>query len=141
MGAAVISAEVADTVVLPLLRQGVPDGQIREVLEDHHGITVSEQAIAARRRRLELPPATEVHRYSDLIPWRVRKADTNRHPVIMLRALGRQRAGRPLSQARRAELRNWIDARERTQTVVTYDRERGFRYVPRRADDVGYSRR
>lgn len=90
---------------------------------------------AAFRRRRGLPRRNM--RDLELIPWRMRDEHMQAYPVIMLRAVARERAGKNLSDRERRRVKTWLADRERDDTVVHYDAdtEQGFFYVPRGEDD------
>lgn len=78
----------------------------------------------------------------DLIPWRVMPQHISRHAVAMLRALGRKRAGYPLSEREERELASLLGRLREADAVIHYepDTEDGFFYVTRQPGDAEYVR-
>lgn len=71
----------------------------------------------------------------NLMPWAVRPEHRWAYPAKMLRFEGRRRAGKPLRPKDEHELDNFIARRVEENTVVHYDPDFGFAYVPRQPGD------
>ena len=82
-----------------------------------------------------------ISRDRELIPWAVAAEHRWDYPVAMLRLEARRREGRPLLPDDRDRLRAWTARLNRDRTVVEYDPQRGFGYVPRLPDDDDIVRR
>lgn len=112
-----------------------------EEYERRYDLQVGASMFGNFRRRRGI--ARRIARDDDLIPWLVKREHRWAYPVQMLRALARQREGRPLRDVEARKLTSWLDTRRRERTVVDYapDSEEGFRYVPRLPSDEDVIRR
>lgn len=135
------------------------DKAVADYYAAHHGITVTESAVSANRRRLGVEaahPRASRHggqrgAYKEYFPFGPIKSEHYPHRLRkFLTRYARWRTGGELSEAEFELLHLEIaymddavtaDGKPVGRVVVAYDRERGFRLVPRRADDVGYVRR
>ncbi|WP_199810461.1 MULTISPECIES: hypothetical protein [unclassified Streptomyces] len=65
------------------------------------------------------------------------------YPLAMLRAEGRRRAGKELTERDESRLASWLDMLKKNGSVVHYDpdTEEGFSYVSRQAGDNDMIRR
>ncbi|MFE9928669.1 hypothetical protein [Streptomyces sp. NPDC005533] len=86
-----------------------------------------------RRRGLD----RRIVRNDDLIPWFVKEEHRWAYPLTMLRAEGRRRAGKQLTETDETRLASWLNALKKNGSVVRYDpgTEEGFSYVPGQAAD------
>lgn len=73
-------------------------------------------------------------RNDDLIPWEIKEEHRYAHPISMLRAEARRRAGNELSRHMESMLDGFLRTLERDDLVVDYQRdaEQGWHLVPRR---------
>lgn len=99
----------------------------RSLGEPFHPVTVS--AVQSALRRNKLRPRL-VNRYEVELPWRVMREHTAMYAPMMLRLLGRERLRASLSDAEKVSLSYFVNAREKTSTVVAYSPTYGFVYVP-----------
>lgn len=92
--------------------------------------TISMWAAIRRRHGIE----NRIVRDETLIPWAVKEEHRHSHPVSMLRAEARKRAGKTLTPMMADMLESWLKGLERDGCVVHYDpdTEEGWWYVPRR---------
>ncbi|WP_405436563.1 hypothetical protein OG373_06340 [Streptomyces avidinii] len=92
-----------------------------------------------RRRGLD----RRIVRNDDLIPWFVKEEHRWAYPLAMLRAEGRRRAGKELTETDESRLASWLGMLKKKGSVVHYDpdTEEGFSYVPRQAGDNDMIRR
>ncbi|MFJ3974902.1 hypothetical protein [Streptomyces sp. NPDC090021] len=107
-----------------------------QAYEEKYEITTTVPMWAAFRRRNGLDRRNT--RADDLIPWKIRKDHRHLYPVMMLRAEGRLRAGKPVSEAIMKKLASWKQSLEEDSLVVHYDPETedGFFYIPREERDT-----
>lgn len=127
---------IPDKTVELLVRRGLNDREIAEVLGDEFSIYVTPNAITAWRRR----NGDDLRRlrYEELIPWRVKAEHSILYPVKVLRWEARRRAGLDLAptdasrlEAYKAKLDAAFDGRG---GVIHYDpdTEQGWFVVERR---------
>lgn len=85
--------------------------------------------ISSAIRRADL--SDEKPRYTDEIPWKVAEEHATHYAARMLRALGRRRAGLPLTERQETALDHWLVRLMDMHALVTYERdsEDGFYYV------------
>ncbi|MFF4244291.1 hypothetical protein ACFYY2_07425 [Streptomyces sp. NPDC001822] len=100
-----------------------------------YGIETSIPMWSAFRRRKGLDRRNL--RDHDLIPWMIKEEHRHMYPAFMLRAEGRLRAGRELTERDASRLASWKNMLAEKGVVVHYDpdTEDGFFYVPREATD------
>lgn len=116
------------------VEEGLTLRQIQSRIRDT-GVEVSVGSIASALSRAGL---TDRKRYEEEIPWNPIKIEHNKHyALVMLRLLGRRRAGNDMSQEDSDRLDSWLDKLEEQQATVTYvyDSPDGFYYVPRLPED------
>lgn len=76
-----------------------------------------------------------------LVPWaEIAKAHRWDYALTMLRLEERRRRGEDLEPGMKQRIDRWLAIREADDSVVAYDPDRGFEYVPRRPEDVGLVR-
>lgn len=124
---------MANTKRLPddkTLAQHRKDGWTMRVIADHYGVTPKAVAWALREAGL----TGTRPRYEDTLPWTVGAAHNQDWEAHMLRELGKKRAGKPAGH-RGKYLDEWLQGLTDRNTVVDYDRERGFFEVPRADTD------
>lgn len=129
--------KIPDKLVEQLLRQGFGLTEIKNILaEQKPPVIITRQALSVWRRRRGLEPLNP--RYADLIPWRVKDHHARYYQPMMLRHLGRRRAGGELTDREETALNNWLKFLEEEDVVVHYepDLDEGFFYVPRRKVDT-----
>lgn len=129
---------IPDNEVEQLLRQGLSQVRVSEILREEFHIDVTPHAISMWRRRRGLP---KVKARPDIIPWPVRTGHSSLWPAKMLRALARREAGEQLPGRVGVDLDRWLSKLDDGDLVVTYDpdTEQGWFYVRRRPGvDVGY---
>ncbi|MEV0437799.1 hypothetical protein AB0I84_00715 [Streptomyces spectabilis] len=87
------------------------------------------------RRRKKLPRRNV--RNAELIPWKVEEEHRYEYPVMMLRAEGRRRAGKKLTETDEKRLTSWKKELRAKGLVVHYDPETpdGWFLIPRTEDD------
>ncbi|MFE0771955.1 hypothetical protein [Streptomyces sp. NPDC058861] len=104
--------------------------------KEKYGISTTVPMWAAFRRRNGLDRRNA--RADDLIPWKLREDHRHLYPVMMLRAEGRLRAKKPVSEAIMKKLASWKQSLEEDNLVVHYDpdTEDGFFYIPREDQDT-----
>ncbi|MGC9669470.1 hypothetical protein ACNTMW_23320 [Planosporangium sp. 12N6] len=92
--------------------------------------TISMWGNFRRRRGLDL----RIIHDTELMPWKVEEQHRWQYAPMMLRAVGRQRAGYPISAELEPRVESWLRARREDDTVVHYDSDtdEGWFYVPRR---------
>lgn len=86
---------IPDGLVAALADAGLNDREITEFLSEHHGISVSRQAVCASRRRGGSRPRTQVR----VTPWTLPAWAYRSEPARAIRWQERQRRGLPLSPA------------------------------------------
>lgn len=94
---------------------------------------VTHHTVGRHAARLGFPPRRL--RHSQLIPWTVREEHAELYPHRMLRLMGRLAIGEPVPDSEMVKLTAWLAARQEDGTVVDYDYETGWHYVPRVAED------
>lgn len=116
-----------------LSRQQIVD-RIAETRPD--GRTVTKQAVSMAVANYGLK--SKRNRWDELLPWRVVRRHADLKEAVLLRKLGRRKAGLKNS----AEFDRWVDGwlqelQEKGRPVVTYyaDSPNGFYYVPRVPED------
>lgn len=110
--------------------EGLTHEQIAQRIYVDTGVHVSRGSISAALSRAG--KTADKLRYEDTVPWRVREIHLREYPVRMLRALGRRRAGLPMSDNDNQRLDNWLAHLERENAVVAYDpdnEQQGFHYI------------
>jgi predicted metal-dependent hydrolase len=109
--------------------EGLTHQQIAERVFVETGNTVSRSTVSAALHRAGLTKPTS--RYRDELPWTVAVQHITEYPARMLRLLGRQREGQPLSDTDQRRLANWLQKMEDEHAVVAYDptSRYGFYYV------------
>ena len=97
---------------------------------EKYGIEVAPTTFSNFRQRMGMEPRKVWN--DELVPWYVEEHHRHTHPVMMLRAEARRRAGKPIADASRLD--SWLASRKQEDTVVHYDpdTEQGFFYVLRR---------
>lgn len=98
------------------------------------GVRITRQAIAEKIRRLGLTPGRTRDRYDDVLPWQVRAEHNDDMAAKRLRREGRRRRGLKNDPGQQKLLEQWKRDLEGEDSVVSYDPERGFRYVYRNHD-------
>ena len=98
----------------------------------HIDTTISMWAALRRRHGI----GARIVRDDALIPWAVKSEHRHAHAVSMLRAEARKRAGRKLTPKMAEMLAAWLRGLATNGTVVHYDTDEGWRYVPRREEDT-----
>lgn len=127
---------IPDSEVAQLCRQGKTDKEIAEYLLEHLNVALTPNAITRWRRRQGMD--TRRHRYTDLIPWRVKVEHAWLYIPKLLRWESRLRAGLPVSDRDRQRLDEFkakLDAAfDGRGGVVHYDPEtqEGWWVVERR---------
>ncbi len=121
------------------LRNLRADGRTYAEIATKYGVTVS----AVYQRLRDIPGVVQDRpRYEDELPWRVALEHKDDPHAEALRGLARRDAGKALLPAKGRTLERWIAERVQDGQVVKYDRESGFRLVPRKKKDGdGYIRR
>ncbi|WP_346537388.1 sigma factor-like helix-turn-helix DNA-binding protein [Micromonospora sp. DPT] len=96
---------------------------------------VSEQAVYNRLRQARATRPQPRHR--DLLPWTVKREHTFALDAQVLRLLSREAADGPdaAEPRKRGMVNNWLRRLREEDSVVCYDRERGFFHAPRTAAD------
>lgn len=109
------------------------DWMVEEYLRKY-GIETAPSMWGNFRRRKGLDK--RLVRNDDLIPWAIKEEHRWRNPVLMLRAVARQREGKTLDPNTERALKSWLRSMEENDAVVHYDpdTEDGFFYVPRRPE-------
>ena len=115
--------------------RGMTQKEIAEEVEKNTGFRVTRNAVTMALKRAGL--SGEVHRYTDLIPWRVRDRHARHYALAMLRAEARQRRGLPMSDVLAGRLDSWKRRLNSYGLVVMYEpeSEAGFYLVPRQDGD------
>lgn len=110
--------------------------QMADHIYDTTGQIVARSSISAALSRAGKADTRD--RYSDCLPWRVRTRHLKEYQAVMLRLLGRRRAGGELSAGDNRRLDSWLRQLEQANAVVAYDPdndEQGFHYVNPRPGD------
>lgn len=110
--------------------KGMTHEQIAEAISAEIGQPVSRGAVSAALSRAG--KTTDKPRYTDTIPWRVKVQHLTEYPPRMLRLLGRQLGGLPLSQREAQRLASWMERLEAENVIVAYDpdnEKQGFHYI------------
>lgn len=125
-----------ETLTKWILDEGLSRQQIVDRVFEQTGETVTPQAVTMAARRYQIP--RQSNRYEDLLPWHVRQEHAHVKEAILLRRLGRRKAG----LTNRPEDEKWLDGwlaemLKKGRPVVAYypDTEQGFWYVPRVKED------
>ncbi len=121
-----------ESEVLQWFEEGRTYQYMIDVYREKYGIETVPSMWGNFRRRRGL--TRRIQRNDDLIPWHVQEAHRWRHPVMMLRAEARRRAGKELRVREAQHLESWKRGLAERNAVVHYDpdTEQGFFYVPRR---------
>ncbi|MEU3265129.1 hypothetical protein [Streptomyces bacillaris] len=124
------------TEVLRWFREGRTYAWMVQQYEEKYGITTSEPMWAAFRRRNGIDRRNL--RSDDLLPWKLKEEHRHLYPAMMLRAEGRTRAGKPVSEVNARKLESWKRTLADDNLVVHYDpdTEEGFFYIPREDQDT-----
>lgn len=106
-----------------------------------YNLEVSPTLFSSWRKRKGLDK--RIVRDDHLIPWEVKPEHRYNYEVSMLRLVGRQRAGRPLSDLELQRVTSWVATLEEDQAVIHYDpeTEQGFWRIPREPGDDDLIRR
>lgn len=127
------AALIPESKVRRLVHDGLGNEEIRRRLLEEDHVQVTAAAISVFRSRHDLPAAPG--RYSELLPWRVKREHNQAHAAKMLRTESRVRNGEELTDPlllnrHKSFMRRLKDA----DAVVHYDPEtpQGFWLVPRR---------
>lgn len=116
--------------ILRYRNAGLTHQQIADQIFIDTGIEVSRSSISAALHRAG--KSADKARYTDTVPWRVKREHLREYPVRMLRLLGRRRADQPLSDNENQRLDNWLAHLAENNAVVAYDpdnSEQGFHYI------------
>lgn len=116
--------------------EGLTHQQMADRVFEQTGERVTRSAISMALRRHNLV-TTDLPRYHEEIPWRVKVEHLRAYPVRMLRLLGRRNLTGELNPAEDERLENWLALLEKENAVVAYDPDSttGFMYVPREDGD------
>lgn len=118
-----------------VLRQLRESGLTQQQIADKYD--VSRQAVQYWLRAAGEPPSRRPRSHKrDVLPWTVRGEDHRDSIARALRFWNRHRHGEQLSEGNEREMRHLIDYLDETQTVVDYDRARGFLLRHRRSTDA-----
>lgn len=119
-----------------LEQEGLTRQQVVDRVEAETGVRVKPSAVSMAMSRYGLAPRR--NRWDDLIPWRVKAEHQYQKEVILLRKLGRRKAGLANSEKNDAWLDSWLaELKQAGNPVVDYyeDTPEGFWYVPRVPED------
>lgn len=127
---------VNETEVLRWFRQGKTHQEMADLYREKYDLEVGRTMFAnfARRRGLERRQTRD----DKLIPWEVRLEHRYAHPILMLRAEARRRAGHELTPRQAHAVDAFIRGLKEDGAVVHYepDTEQGwFRVSPRKGID------
>lgn len=124
-----------ETLTKWLLDEGLTRQQVVDRVYEQTGEKVGLTAVTMAARRYGIPRRS--NRYEDLLPWRIRTEHANAKEAILLRSLGRRKAGLELRPEDERWLNGWLKELEVKKAVVAYfpETEEGFWYVPRVAED------
>lgn len=125
-----------DQELKKLVDQGFTHQQIADHLSLTTGHRVARATVSAALSRAGLTSRVGP-RYSDELPWRVKRHHLAEYPARMLRLLGRRRASQVMAVEDAKRLDRWLDSLQEQGLVVAYCPEHtpGFLYVV--ADEVG----
>ncbi len=123
--------------------QGMTHQQIADEVSRKTGHKIARSTVSVALARAG--ESDHRRRFRDTIPWQVPTRFQAEYPLRMLRLLGRQRRGMPMSEDELTRLESWMGKRETEGTVVVFcpgvpAGEPGFHYVPdvaRDHDDEG----
>lgn len=116
--------------------EGLSRQDVVDRVEAETGTRVSLSAVSMAMSRYGLAPRR--NRWDDMLPWRVKAEHGSMKEAILLRKLGRRKAGLPNSAKNDAWLDTWLnELAEAGNPVVDYyeDTPEGFYYLPRVPED------
>lgn len=116
------------------LRRGYTQRQIIEDWEEKTGERLKRSTLAMRISRWGLEPPNKRPTYQEMLPWTVARKHQMHPDARMLRLEAKRRRGLALTEEERRRLNYWLEDLKRTDSVIWYDREGGFLWVPRTED-------
>ena len=113
-----------------MVETGMTHQQIADKLYAETGYPVARSTVTAALARAGISKPQP--RYRQEIPWTVSDIHTMEYPIVMLRALGRRRAGLPMSDRDARRLDSWLDKLTQDGLIVAYcpDTVPGCHYLP-----------
>lgn len=119
----------SDATLIGWRMQGYKYREIQDLVQERTGYKPPVGTIGSALNRAGF---TSRVRYADEIPWRVAQEHQREYPVVMLRIIGKANRGAGLTTDEYKRVLAWLDKLDQHDVVVDYDRQSGFRYVPRR---------
>ena len=118
--------------------QGMTHQQIADEVSRKTGHKIARSTVSVALARAG--ESDHRRRFRDTIPWQVPTRFQAEYPLRMLRLLGRQRRGMPMSEDEQVRLDSWLAKRVSEDTVVVFcpdvpAGEPGFHYVTAAARD------
>jgi hypothetical protein len=113
-----------------MVESGMTHKEIAEKIHAETGYPVARSTVTAALARAGISKPQP--RYRQEIPWVVGDIHTMEYPIVMLRALGRRRAGLPMTDRDSRRLDSWLEKLTQDSLIVAYcpDTVPGCHYVP-----------